>query len=85
MSTKSTIRFEHKKDGLPGWWLYTEMFEQEDYVYLELEGVQADVMMIGNVWGAAPGTVLLRLPAPTARQLGLVPLEWNRAASYMNE
>ena len=62
MSTKSTIRYQHKEGDLPGWQLYTELFENEDLVYLELEGVQADVTMIGNLWGAAPGTVLLRLP-----------------------
>jgi len=72
MSTKNTIRFQPKDDELPGWRLYTELFEEEDHVYLELEGVEADVTMIGSLWGAGPGTVLLRLPMITARQLGLV-------------
>jgi hypothetical protein len=59
--------------------LYTEkMFEKHDAVYLEIEGVQADVTMINSLWGRPPGTVVLRLPTDTARQLGLVPNEWTR-------
>ncbi|ONC30062.1 hypothetical protein AQ915_20625 [Burkholderia pseudomallei] len=85
MSTKSTIRFQQKDGELPGWQLYTELFEKEDTVYLELEGVQADVTMIGSLWGAAPGTVLLRLPVATAKQLGLVPPAWERDGSWSKE
>jgi hypothetical protein len=85
MSTKSTIRFQQKEGELPGWQLYTELFEKEDNVYLELEGVQADVTMIGSLLGSAPGTVLLRLPTATARQLGLVSPEWARDASGSKE
>lgn len=85
MSTKSTIRFQHKEGELPGWQLYTELFEKEDAVYLEIEGVQVDVTMIGSLWGAAPGTVLVRLPTATARQLGLVPPEWTKDASWSEE
>ena len=50
-----TIRFYEKAGNLPGWTLYTELFENEDAVYLELEGVQADVIMIDNIWGPPPG------------------------------
>lgn len=39
---------------------------------MELEGVHADVTMIGSLWGSAPGTILLRLSMATARQLDLV-------------
>lgn len=46
-------------------------------VYLELEGVQANITMIAGL-DAAAGTVLLRLPTTTARQLGLVPLQWHK-------
>ena len=56
----------------PSWHLYQEAFEKDDVVYLELEGVQADVMMIDSAWAKA-GTVVLRLPNATARQLGLLP------------
>ncbi|CAB3740998.1 hypothetical protein LMG22037_06441 [Paraburkholderia phenoliruptrix] len=80
MGTKDTIRFQEKADDLPGWQLYSELFDTEDVVYLELEGVQVDVTMIDSAWGNRPGTVVLRLPAATARQLGLVPREWARDA-----
>ena len=78
MSTKSTIRFQPKEGNLPGWQLYTELFEPEAAVYLELEGVQVDLTLIGSPWGQTAGTLLLRLPAVTARQLGLVAPEWPR-------
>ncbi|MGF6933625.1 hypothetical protein OKW41_002764 [Paraburkholderia sp. UCT70] len=81
MGTKDTIRFQDKTGDLPGWTPYTEMFEKEDTVYLELESVQADVTMINSVWGHPSGTVVLRMPTATARQLGLVPQEWTRDAS----
>ncbi|HDR8948426.1 TPA: hypothetical protein QDA71_005492 [Burkholderia vietnamiensis] len=70
MSTKSTIRYHHGKGGEPSWHLYEEAFEKDDVVYLELEGVQADIVMIDSAWAKA-GTVLLRLPVETAKQLGL--------------
>jgi hypothetical protein len=78
MGTKDTIRFQEKAGDQPGWELYTEMFEKDDAVYLEIEGVQADVTMINSVWGRPPGTVVLRLPTDTARRLGLVPHGWTR-------
>jgi hypothetical protein len=84
MGTKSTIRFQQKEGEMPGWTVYTELFEKEDVVYLEVEGVQADVTMIGGPW-AAPGTVLLRLPAATARQMGLVPPDWKNDTSGQEE
>ncbi|MEX3932164.1 hypothetical protein AB4Y32_10195 [Paraburkholderia phymatum] len=85
MGTKDTIRFQEKTGELPGWTLYTELFEKDDIVYLELEGVQADVTMIGSLWGHPTGTVVLRLPTATARQLGLVPREWTRDAPRLKE
>jgi hypothetical protein len=85
MSTKATIRFQLKEGGLPGWQVYEELFEREDIVYLEVEGVQADVTMIGGMWGADAGTVLLRLPAATARQLGLVPPDWKKDTGWSKE
>lgn len=66
MSTQSTIRFQHKADGLPSWQLYAELFEQGDCVYLEHDEVPAGVTMIGSRWGAVPVTVRLRLPTATA-------------------
>jgi hypothetical protein len=85
MGTKSTIRFQQKEGEMPGWTVYTELFAKEDVVYLEVEGVQADVTMIGTLWGAPAGTVLLRLPATTARQIGLVPPDWKKNTSGMEE
>ncbi|SAL48797.1 hypothetical protein [Caballeronia concitans] len=73
MSTKTSIRYHHGEAKEPSWHLYEEAFEKDDVVYLELEGVQADVVMIDSVWGAKAGTVLLRLPNAMARQLGLLP------------
>jgi hypothetical protein len=80
MSTKANIRFQQKEGELPRWQVYEELFEKEDVVYLEVEGIQADVTMIGSLWGADAGTVTLRLPAATARQLGLVPGDWKKDA-----
>ena len=71
MSTKERLRSHDKVGDLPGWELYTELFEA-DSVYLQFDGVEAEITMTGNL-ERAPGTVLLRLPVATARQLGLVP------------
>ena len=78
MSSKDHIRYQAKEGGQPGWDLYAEIFEPEDVVYLELDGVAAEVTMLGNV-ERGPGTVLLRLPVATAKQLGLVPLGWKKS------
>ncbi|MFM0469640.1 hypothetical protein [Paraburkholderia strydomiana] len=75
MGTKDTVRFEEKAVDQPGWELYTDMFEKDDAVCQEIEGVQANVTKIDSLWGRPPGTVVLRLPADTARQLELVPHE----------
>lgn len=72
MSTKTSIRYHHGEGREPSWHLYEEALEKDDVVYLELEGVQVDVVMIDSAWAKA-GTVLLRLPNATARQLGLLP------------
>ncbi|MBB5502713.1 hypothetical protein [Paraburkholderia sp. MM5384-R2] len=47
-------------------------------MYLELDGVAAEVTMLGNM-ERGPGTVLLRLPVDTAKQLGLVPPDWEKS------
>jgi hypothetical protein len=54
------------------------MLEAEDVAYLELDGVAAEVTMLGNL-ERGPGTVLLRLPVATAKQLGLVPPGWKKS------
>ncbi|NIF76086.1 hypothetical protein F3J20_01520 [Paraburkholderia sp. Cy-641] len=72
MSTKSSIKSHHGNDGEPSWHLYRDVLEKDNVVYLELDGVQADVVMIDSIWAKA-GTVLLRLPIATAMQLGLLP------------
>ncbi|MGF6933463.1 hypothetical protein OKW41_002602 [Paraburkholderia sp. UCT70] len=77
MSTKARIRYQAKEGDQPGWDLYTEIFEPEDVVYLEFDGVAAEVTMLGNM-ERRPGTMLLRLPVATAKQLGLVPPDWER-------
>lgn len=81
MSTKEYIR-RHENDGdQPGWQLYTEMFEAES-IYLQLEGIEAEITMTGNM-NRAPGTVLLCLPVATAKQLGLVPGDWKNAWEHV--
>jgi hypothetical protein len=81
MSTKATLAHQNSEGGKPSWHLYEEVFEM-GVVYLELEGVQVDVVMIDSPWDKA-GTVRLRLPVETAKQLGLhtiVPSErWEMA------
>ncbi|WP_296655215.1 hypothetical protein [Paraburkholderia sp.] len=84
MSTKHHIRFQAKQGDQPGWDLYVELFEPDDVVYLELEGVQADLTMMGNLEHAAC-TLLLRLPVATAKQLGLVPPAWDRDDRWPKE
>lgn len=74
MSTKEPIGYQARQNDLPGWQLYSELFDS-DHVYLELEGVAAEIIMTGNV-ERKPGTVRLRLPIVTAKQLHLVPGEW---------
>jgi hypothetical protein len=74
MSTKEPISRQERDGALPGWQLYSEMFDPE-HVYLEFEGVAAEITMPGNM-ERAPGTVLLRLPVATAKQLCLVPESW---------
>lgn len=71
MSTKVSIRFHNGANREPSWRLYTEAFEKDNFVYLELEGVQANLVMLDSPY-MSPG-VLLRLPTATARQLGLLP------------
>jgi hypothetical protein len=72
MSTKTSIKYHHGEGKEPSWHLYEEAFEKDNVVHLELEGVLVDVVMIDSAWAKA-GTVLLRLPNATARQLGLLP------------
>ncbi|MFX1739991.1 hypothetical protein PXJ20_32110 [Paraburkholderia sp. A1RI_3L] len=69
MSTKSTIRHYQGGAELPAWHLYEEAFEKADVVYLELAGVQVDMMTLDE---PAP-RVVLPLPTSTAEQLGLLP------------
>ena len=51
MSTKTSIGYHYGEGKEPSWHLYEEAFEKDDVVYLELEGVQADVVMIDSVLG----------------------------------
>jgi len=76
MSTKCTIQFYRGNDTLPAWHFYEEAFEEADFqetfeeagfVYLQLTGVQVDVVTIAEKLPL----VVLRLPTATARQLGL--------------
>ncbi|WP_429572282.1 hypothetical protein [Paraburkholderia sp. UCT70] len=47
-------------------------------MYLELNGVAAEITMLGNM-ERGPGTVQLRLPVDIAKQLGLVPPVWEKS------
>ena len=51
MGTIRKIGFQQREGELPGWQVYTELFEPEDVVYLELEGVQANVAMFADMEG----------------------------------
>ncbi|MEX3963338.1 hypothetical protein AB4Y42_14135 [Paraburkholderia sp. EG286B] len=75
MSTKATLRHQDAEGELPAWQVYEELFERDDVVYLELDGVQVNVTMIDGPFEKA-GTVRLRLPSATARQLGIMPVDW---------
>lgn len=78
MSTKEPINRQARIGDQPGWHLYSEMFDP-DHVYLELDGIAAEITMTGNM-ERPPGTVLLRLPVATAKQLRLVPESWDSSA-----
>lgn len=76
MSTKNPIKWKEAKAGLPGFQVYTDVTEEwglaegeEAPVYLQLEGVAVQMETLAN--GGA--TVSVRLPAQTARELGLLP------------
>ncbi|WP_334022014.1 hypothetical protein [Burkholderia orbicola] len=69
MSTKATLAHHDSEDGKPSWHLYEEVFES-GVVYLQLEGVAIDFTTLGNMENR-PGTIVLRLPIETAKQLGL--------------
>ncbi|WP_109484193.1 hypothetical protein [Paraburkholderia sp. C35] len=69
MGTKATLAHHESEDGKPSWRLYEELFEGS-VVYLQLEGVAIDFTTLGNMENR-PGTVVLRLPIETAKQLGM--------------
>ncbi|MGF6932769.1 hypothetical protein OKW41_001908 [Paraburkholderia sp. UCT70] len=77
-STRNHIRYQAKEGDQPGWDLYTEIPQPDDVVYLELNGVAAEITMLGNM-ERGPGTVQLRLPVDIAKQLGLVPPVWEKS------
>lgn len=76
MSTKNPIKWKASEPGLPGFQVFTDVTEEwglaadeEAPVYLQLEGVAVQLETLAN--GGA--TVSVRLPAQTARELGLIP------------
>lgn len=76
MSTKVTIRSNSRTEGTPGFHLYEDAVEalvaadaEEPPVYLQLEGVQAEMQTLEG--GGASLTVTL--PRSVARELGLIP------------
>ena len=71
MSTKSSIKWkEHTAEG-PGYHLYDDVldFEEDPPVYLRLDGVQIELVTLGD----AGASVTITLPRAIARELGLVP------------
>ena len=66
MSTKATLSHHISAAGEPSWHFYEEVFE-EGVVYLEVRGVNVELMTSGQ--GGA--VVTIRLPVETATQLGL--------------
>ncbi|MEX3639604.1 hypothetical protein [Paraburkholderia sp. BR14320] len=81
MSTRILIRNSERMGNLPAWRLYSELFEQDDVLYLEISGVKINVTLIADMEAAA-GTALIRLPTATAKQLGLVPADWDPPPSF---
>ncbi|MGF6956616.1 hypothetical protein [Paraburkholderia youngii] len=81
MSTKATLRWQDRDGDLPPWQIYEELFEADDVVYLEFEGVKVDITMIDGPYQRA-GTVRLELPSGTARQLGILPPDWKRDTKW---
>ncbi|MGF6478060.1 hypothetical protein [Paraburkholderia sp. JPY419] len=68
------------RDGdLPPWQIYEELFEADDVVYLEFEGVKVDITMIDGPYQRA---VRLELPSGTSRQLGILPPDWKRDTKW---
>lgn len=66
MSTKATLSHHSSTAGEPSWHFYEDVFE-ERVVYLELRGVNVELVTLAQ-GGAA---VTIRLPVETAEQLGL--------------
>jgi hypothetical protein len=71
MSTKCSIKWDKAGDGV-GYHLYTDVMDTHDEgeppVYLELNGVRAEMYTLEN--GAS---VTVTIPADIARALGLLP------------
>ena len=79
MSTKTTLAHHDAPAGEPSWHFYEDVLESR-VVYLELEGVGAELSTLG----ASGARVILRFPIETAKQLGLHKLaskrRWEQAA-----
>jgi hypothetical protein len=77
MSTKFTLKSQHRDGNEPSFHLYHDVFEEwaceadgsEPPVYLCLEGVEVELQTVRQ--GGA--TVTVKIPRATARALGLVP------------
>lgn len=77
MSTKFTVKSQHRDGDEPGFHLYHDVLEEmaceadgsEPPLYLRLEGVEVELQTVreGGV------TVTVKIPRATARALGLVP------------
>jgi hypothetical protein len=73
MSTKSSLKFE--KDEATGqlFHLYRELFdEDEQVVYLELEGFPFEASSSVELSGQGAARVAIRIPDTWARKLGLI-------------
>ncbi len=73
MSTKSSLKFEYNEATGQMAHLYREGFdEDEEYVYLELQGFPFEASSSLDLSGEGMTRVAVRLPDALARKLGLL-------------
>ncbi len=71
MSTKVTLKYERDEAVGGSFHLYREVLEDE-YVYLEFEGVPFEAASSTYLSDEGPTSVSIRIPDSWARKLGLI-------------
>ncbi len=70
MSTKASIKYKEPSIKRPGYHLYTDFLDDDEVVFLRLDGVVIDDLSTIKSGGAS---VTVKLPLSTAQELGLLP------------